>query len=155
MLLRNRSTNVKTGIFGSTWKSINLPKSGILANTMHLNKIEGSVGYATNGYLVIRDLIRKRQVMDKVMIFTDMQLWDSSNAKNSLKKEWERYKKEVAPRAQLYLFDLLGYGQSPLNLEANDVYLIAGWSNKIFGVLEAIESGASALSEIKRIELPY
>ncbi|MEM9824760.1 MAG: TROVE domain-containing protein, partial [Bacteroidota bacterium] len=155
MLLRNRSENVKTGIFGSTWKSVNLPKSGILANTMELNRIEGSVGYATNGHLVIKELYEKHQVMDKVMIFSDLQLWDSGNGGNSLQQEWKRYKREVAPGARLYLFDLLGYGQSPLNLETNDVYLIAGWSDKIFDVLEAVENGSKALSKIKRIGLTY
>ena len=155
MLMRNRSVNVETGIFGDTWKNVNLPKSGILANTMHLNRIEGTVGYSTNAYCVIQDLIRKNKVKDKVMFFTDLQMWDSRNGGDSLQKEWKRYKKKVAPNAQLYLFDLLGYGYSPLRVEDNDVHLIAGWSDKIFDVLAAIEEGSSAIREIKKIEIAW
>jgi hypothetical protein len=33
------------------------------------------------------------------------------------------------------------------------VYLIAGWSDKIFDVLSALENGEQALSEIEKIEL--
>lgn len=153
MLLRNSSSNVVTGIFGNSWKEVNLPKSSILANTMRLNKIEGSVGYSTNAHVVIDQLIKDRRVVDKVMFFTDLQLWDSRNAGSSLQKSWDRYKKEIAPNAKLYLFDLLGYGQAPLRSTRKGVYMIAGWSDKIFDVLSAIETGGDALTEIKSIEL--
>jgi hypothetical protein len=153
MLMRNRSENVTTGIFGHSWKAVNLPKSSILANTQQLNKIEGSVGYTTNAYIVIREMIETRKVYDKVMFFTDLQLWDSSGAGNSLKEQWNIYTQRVAPGAKLYLFDLLGYGQAPLKTTQNNVYLIAGWSEKIFDVLNAIENGRDALSEIKRVEV--
>lgn len=153
MLMRNRSENVTTGIFGNTWKAVNLPKSSILANTQALNKIEGSVGYSTNAYKVIDELIQKGHVYHKVMFFTDLQMWDSTNGSNSLKDKWNTYKREIAPGAKLYLFDLLGYGQAPVKTAQNDVYLIAGWSDKVFDVLYALENGHDALSEITRIEL--
>lgn len=153
MLLRNRSENVQTGIFGASWKRVKLPKSNILANTWKLTKMEGSVGYSTNGHLVIDDLIRKRTVMDKVMFFTDLQLWDSKNGGASLKASWEKYKRTVAPKAKLYLFDLMGYGKTPISTDRNDVYFIAGWSNKVFDILAAMEGGRRAIQEIKKIEL--
>lgn len=70
----------------------------------------------------------------------------------SLARSWKDYKK-IAPQAKLYLFDLAGYGNTPLRIEDNDVFLIAGWSDKVFDVLEAIEDGASAISKIKEMEL--
>jgi hypothetical protein len=51
------------------------------------------------------------------------------------------------------LFDLAGYGNTPIKVNENDVYLIAGWSEKIFDALEAIKNGKSVLDEIKKIEL--
>ena len=53
----------------------------------------------------------------------------------------------------MYLFDLAGYGNTPLNVMRDDVYLIAGWSDKIFDVLNAIENGSDALKMINAIEL--
>jgi 60 kDa SS-A/Ro ribonucleoprotein len=55
--------------------------------------------------------------------------------------------------AKLYLFDLKGYGQAPLQLLQNDVYLVAGWSDKVFEVLDAIENGSSALEVINNSPL--
>jgi len=155
MLMRNRSQSVITGIFGDTWKTVNLPKQGILANTWKLNKMEGSVGYSTNGYLVIRSLIKRQKQLDKIFFFTDLQLWDSKNAGNSLQKEWATYKREVAPKAKLYLFDLQGYGQTPINMKQKDVYMLAGWSDKVFDVLAAIEAGSGAMKEIKEIAIQW
>jgi len=41
---------------------------------------------------------------------------------------------------KIYLFDLAGYGNTPLNVLRDDVFLISGWSDKIFNVLSAVES---------------
>lgn len=154
MLLASRSRNVATGIFGDTWREVNLSSgSGILSNVQQLNRLEGSVGYSTNGHLVLEALIAQKRVMDKVMFFTDLQLWDSRHGGGSLQESWKRYQKQVAPGAKLYLFDLMGYGTTPLRVEQNKVYLIAGWSDKLFDVLKAIEEGGNALSEIEKIEL--
>ncbi len=153
MILASRSDNVVTGIFGNKWKQVNMSRSAILPNIAELNRMEGSVGYATNGYTVIDALISNRRVMDKVFFFTDLQLWDSRYGGNSLQRSWDNYKQRIAPNAKLYLFDLMGYGQVPLRSERDDVHLIAGWSDKIFDILEAMEQGASALAEIDRIEI--
>lgn len=117
---------------------------------MDMLKLEGEVGYATNGYKVIDWLIKKHRVMDKVMLFTDCQLWDSYWGDASLAESWEKYKL-IAPNAKLYLFDLAGYGQSPISMEHDDVFCIAGWSDKVFDILAALERGNSAIDEIRRI----
>lgn len=152
MLLQHRSKSVMSGLFGDTWKIINLPKDNILSNVQALHKRNGEVGYSTNGYLVIKDILKRKQKIDKVMIFTDCQLWNSNNSNESIAEYWKKYKKEVAPNAKLYLFDLRGYGQMPLQLKENDVNLVAGWSDKVFEVMEAIENGETTLSQIDKME---
>jgi len=154
MLLQPRCKNVQVGIFGDSWKPITVPRANILSGVQALYKRANEVGYATNGYLVVKDLLDRKLHMDKVMLFTDCQLWNN-NAGGSQHIEfyWNRYKAKVAPDAKLYLFDLAGYGQSPLRLLQNDVYLIAGWSDKVFEVLAALENGGSALDAINNIEL--
>jgi len=154
MLLKNKSKNVITGLFGNIWKEFALPKGNVLANVMKLKSLEGKVGYSTNGYKVIEHYNRNHIVIDKVMIFTDCQLWNSNSYHRDahLDSEWKKYKR-LAPNAKLYIFDLLGHGSAPLQVERNDVYLIAGWSDKVFEVLDALENGGSALKEIKKTEL--
>ena len=85
------------------------------------------------------------------MIFTDCQLWNSKGTEN-IANLWKEYRK-IAPNAKIYLFDLSGYGNVLLNVKRDDVYLIAGWSDKIFNVLNAIENGNDALNMIDKIEL--
>lgn len=152
MLLKSRCKNVVSGIFGNIWKIVNLPDSSVLSNVDAFYKREGEVGYSTNGYLVIKDLIDSRKVMDKIMIFTDCQLWNSNSYDTQLKDVWKEYK-SIASEAKLYLFDLAGYGNVPLDITNKDVYLLAGWSDKIFDVLSAIDNGSNALKEIKAIEM--
>ena len=152
MLLKNRCENVVSGIFGDIWKVTNLPSVGILSNVEQLYKREGEVGYSTNGYKVIEYLYKENIVMDKVMMFTDCQMWNSNGTDQTIRKEWDKYK-QIAPNAKLYLFDLSGYGNTPLNIVREDVALIAGWSDRIFDILSAIENGSNALVEIKKIEI--
>ncbi|WP_379964418.1 TROVE domain-containing protein [Epilithonimonas sp. UC225_85] len=152
MILQSQCKNVITGMFGDRWKRVPMPKNGILRNVDAFYKREGEVGYSTNGYLVIEDLISRREKVDKVMLFTDTQLWNSSGTRNSFEDSWSRYKK-INPNAKLYIFDLAGYGKMPLDIRKNDVYLIAGWSDKIFDVLSALEYRKSAVEMIHKVVL--
>jgi hypothetical protein len=141
-------------MFGNTWKRLSLPRGPVLRNVDEFYRREGEVGYSTNGHLVVQDLRTRREVADKVMVFTDCQLWNSTGDGGNLAKEWAAYRREVAPNARLYLFDLAGHGTAPLDVRAEDgVALIAGWSDKVFDVLDALENGGSALTEIEKIEL--
>jgi len=152
MLMQSKCKRVVTGMFGERWKIINMPNRGVLSNVDQYYKREGEVGYATNGYKVIDDLINRNVVMDKIMLFTDCQMWNSKNDGSSIEQSWKNYKK-VAPNAKLYLFDLAGYGNIPLSFQRDDVCLIAGWSDKVFDVLHSIENGESAVEKIKQVVL--
>lgn len=149
MMLQSKCKNVTSGMFGDRWKTISMPTRNILANVDEFYKREGEVGYATNGHLVLEDLTRRGYVADKVMLFTDCQMWNNKG-NSSMETAWKAYKK-VAPKAKLYLFDLAGLGQTPLDVKTNDVYLIAGWSDKIFDVLAALEEGGNVLSQMEAI----
>lgn len=155
MTLRNRCDMLITGIFGDSFKIKNLPKENILANVLKLYEIEGEVGYSTNGYKVIQYLNQNNIAMDKVMIFTDCQMWNSSGWRSdnsTFQSEWSSYKAKF-PMAKLYLFDLQGYGDTPISTQDKDVFLIAGWSDKVFGVLSALEEGKNAIDVINKINI--
>lgn len=151
MLLQHRCKDVLVGMFGDRWKTISVPKNNILGNVLEFHRREGEVGYSTNGFKVIDDLIRRRYVADKVMMFTDCQMWNSTGNGRSIRDSWKEYKSTVAPAAKLYLFDLAGYGNTPLSVLRDDVHLIGGWSDKVFDVLQAIENGGDAVQVINSI----
>lgn len=112
-----------------------------------VEKIDGGGG--TYGYLIPQKLCEEKIAVDKVLIFTDMQMWGDED----FDYWWKKYKQEVNPEAKLYIFDLAGYGTSPIDEVEKDVWFIAGWSEEIFKVLSAIEKGSDAIKEIEKIRI--
>jgi hypothetical protein len=148
------SADSKFGIFGTDWcLEDNVPGNNIFDKVNYFYKNDGKVGYSTNGHLVVEYALSNEIKFDNIMIFTDCILWDSENRKaNSIVKQWKNYK-NFNPSAKLYLFDLSGYGKYPLEILKNDVYLIAGWNDEIFNVLENLRNGKTALENVNKIEL--
>jgi hypothetical protein len=144
MMMYSKCKTAVAGMFGNYWEVVNFPKSDILRNANEIYKREGEVGYSTNGYKVIEWANQKKDeyTFDKVMMFTDCQLYGGD-----IIKEWARYK-SINPNAKLYLFDLSGYGNTPLNVKDNDIFLISGWSDKIFDVLKAFDEGQDAIDKV-------
>jgi hypothetical protein len=145
MLWKSRGDQVITGFVGNTWKPVELSDRPALFATDALRQREGEAGYALNAHLIIQDLVRKQQVVDKVLIFTDTRLWDSrpfnQGAGANLGDWWRQYRSQLAPRAKLYLFDLAGYGARPLEVLEDGVTLVAGWNDHTLDVLAAIDKG--------------
>ena len=152
MLLKSRCRRVVSGIFGDRWKVVNMPGANILQSATELRKLNGEVGYSTNGFKVINYLVENKIIIDKVMFFTDCQLWNSTGGNTSIERSWNRYR-QIAPNAKLYFFDLVGYGQSPLRILNSGVYLIGGWSDKVFDILSAVDKGESAVEKIMAVEV--
>lgn len=147
MLLQRKCRQVTTGILGNTWKTIDLPPGQVLAGVDQFRGREGEAGYATNSHLVIRDLLNRELIMDKVIIFTDCQLWNSrpfnQTMGTDIRRLWRQYG-QINPHSRLYLFDLAGNGPARLDIPEENVYLISGWSDRIFEVLKAAENGYPA-----------
>lgn len=147
MMVHHKAQNTVTGLFGDHFETFAFPKSEILRNAQEVYNLEGKVGYSTNGYKVLEYANNNNVDFDRIMIFTDCQMYGGS-----IDTEWKKYKRSH-PNAKLYLFDLNGYGKSPVSLRDDGVTLISGWSDKVFDVLAAVEGGADTLDLIKDIEL--
>lgn len=152
MLLQHRASNVISGIFADEWKVTNLPQKSILSNVHSISQRIGEVGYGTYGGKPIEWLIAQEIVVDKVMFFTDCQFWGNSDFDRYFTDLWEKYKC-IAPNARLYLFDLAGHGQMPIEIPRRDVTLIAGWSDRIFDMLASLDNGENLVEEIMKVEL--
>jgi len=140
-------------IFGANMEVINVSRrGGIISNAMHLRELQGRVGHATNAYLTIDWLIKNKRAVDRVLIFTDCQLWDTTfsgwgmgypgTGENTIRKSWHKYKKDVAPNAKIYVINLNGYGTTAFPDGDTSAVNISGWSEKIFKFIETIEKGS-------------
>ncbi|HEY4109815.1 TROVE domain-containing protein [Puia sp.] len=142
-LWRSKGYSVATGIIGNGWKPFDLAERPVLLATEQFRSREGEAGYGINAHLILQDLLRRKQAVDRVLIFTDCRLWGSRGfnqpAGTDLSEWWRLYRRDVAPQAKLYLFDLAGYGAKPLESVGDDAFLIAGWKEGILDVLAAIE----------------
>lgn len=135
--------NTITGFFGDIYKTVPMTKtSGILANVLEMHRREGEVGYSTNGYLVIRYLLDNDIPVDRIMIFTDNQMWDSHGYNESFAEDFLRYQRKY-PKVKLYNFDLSGYGTVVLPGKTKGVCNIGGWSDKVFDFIAAFEESTS------------
>lgn len=152
MLLQSRCDKVISGIFANSWKVVNLPQNNVLGNTYAIGKRIGEVGYCTYGGKPLEWLIKEKIAVDKVMFFTDFEFWGEDHFGKYFSDLWNEYKK-ISPNAHLYLFDLAGYGHTPIETPREDVTLIAGWSDRVFEMLDSIENGSSVIEEINAIEL--
>lgn len=98
------------------------------------------VEHGTN-FASIFETVTKRY--DRIFIFSDMQGWQGD-----LRRAFDRYKNLYAANPHLYTIDLAGHGTS--QFPADQVYAIAGFSDKIFDMINHLETDKSAL--IRRIE---
>lgn len=153
-LLRTKIPNSVLSIFGQKFAVKLLGNENVLATANHLAGTAcREVGHSTNGHLALEWAIRNNEVFDKIFFFTDCQFWHDDDGNGiGLAPYWQKYKSEINPNAKVYFLDLAGYGTTPLGIKNNDVYLISGWSDKIFDMLSALESG-DALEEIEATSL--
>ena len=158
MGLQSKCKSCITGIFGDRFKIKQFPQQSILQNISELYHTScNEVGCSTNGYLVLKHLIDNKILVDKIMVFTDCQLWDSNQygdngGSTTFSALWGEYLK-INPNSKLYMFDLQGYGNTPVDIKNNNVFLIAGWNEKVFEMLDALENKSSIIAEIKKIEV--
>lgn len=159
-MLTNATNKTYNMLFGSTLGYGNVTKGSVLTGVDQLERAARGLGHSTNGYLVAQELLTKKMNVDKLVIFTDMQLYENSGygywgspRAASIRELWGKYKKEVNPNAELFIFDLAGYGTTPVSVKDGSTYLISGWSDRVFDILEATKYGSTAVKEIEQIKL--
>lgn len=103
------------------------------------------VGYGTNLSSVFDTMNKK---YDRVVIFSDAQTWmDNGRAQDVCRAKMNQFGK-----FKLYSFDLAGYGD--MQFPEKDVFCIAGFSEKVFNIMQMFESDPTAMmTVIEDIEL--
>lgn len=150
-----------TSVFAEGFKLVHTVKGdGILVNTRRF--LETDVGMATNAFLAVRYLIRHKVDVDRILIFSDMQCYDTHDVVRlwgmpqgaSLAEELKQYRAKVNPQVYLYSVDLAGYGTAQFPQDDPRVSMIAGWSERLLNYIPLRESaGTEALETIEKIRL--
>lgn len=136
------------GGFGETYSDIAVSRQdSVLTNAEKIRRTD--VGHSTNAWLTLKQLRKRKQVFDRVLLFSDMQCYDSGWGSHSLAEEWQRYRREINPNALLYSVDLAGYGILQFPESNSGVVQLAGWSDRVLDLITAYENGQSAVQMIE------
>ena len=113
-----------------------------------INAISKSrVNGGTNFHSIFSTANRK---YDRIIILSDMQGWIGQY---SPAKEFTEYKKKYNADPKIYSFDLQGLGT--LQFLEQNVYALAGFSDKVFDLMALLEAGdkQALINEINKVEL--
>lgn len=116
--------------------------------------IKNSIKYACGGTNFASVFKRANKKYDRVILLSDMQAWKQDGWWIiSPKQAYEDYKRmHNADGCKFYSFDLAGYGT--MQMPQQDVYCLAGFSDKIFDIMKLVETDKNALiNAIKAVEL--
>lgn len=141
------------GLFGEIFKLVNLRKqAGILNNVDILKRTD--VGHSTNAWKCVGALNQSKAKVDRIIILTDMQVYNSEqrgysanelSQSNSLYGQLVRYRRTINNSVKTYIVDLAGYKTACTPEDDNGVIQIAGWSDKIFQFVNAIEANSQVV----------
>lgn len=147
LMAMNRPEDTIMGIFGSELKV--LPKCKDIFDNIEKFSQNNGLGYGTNGHLAIDYLLKKEIFVNRIMFFTDMQM---SQFSGSFVTTWRKYRKTISPDAEMWFFDLAGYGNTPIRFESDGMKIVAGWSDRVFEMAKNIENGESVVASIENYD---
>ena len=146
VLLKSNNCDLITFSDDATYRRVNTDDS--------VMTIKNSIKYACGGtnFEAIFQVAHKGY--ERVILLSDMQAWlQNSWCCKSPKAAYEKYKRDFsAPNCKFYSIDLAGYGT--MQIPQQDVYCLAGFSEKIFDLMKHFECDKNALvSAINNVNL--
>jgi len=136
------SDNAVTYAFGATIQRIEM-SGKILPDTEKIDKTD--VGYETNGHLVLNDLLRNKIKADRIIFFTDEELWntryyDGKQCECTLRKSFLKYVTEINPNIMMYIVNVNGYGDTCISRHERNAMTINGFSDNVLKFIEVEEN---------------
>jgi hypothetical protein len=143
------------GTFGETFAlAATNPRHGLLYNKAQIDACGKMTGQSTNAWRIFEHLIRQQVKVDRVILLSDMQAYDSrarvvpgAYMGHSLAAELEAYQ-QISPRVTVYSINLASQDNACQFAPQQPVVQLAGWSESLFTFISAMETGESVLEHI-------
>lgn len=132
-MVHRRSEESYVASFGNkaVWPVLSKHNS-VITNMKEIANFKANYrGHATNAYEVFKYLYERRIHVDRIIILSDMQCYDTSGGR-SVVEYLTRYRREINPNTYAHFFDLKGYGTSQVPSGDSRSNIVAGFSEKIF-----------------------
>lgn len=121
------------------------PTDSTLTIAEHIKR--GFSGGGTNFHAIFEQAQASGEKYDRIIILSDMQAWVGWSTPTSALRD---YKKQTGANPHVFSFDLAGHGT--LQFPENNVYALAGFSEKAFDIMKLLEQDKKALiHEIEKI----
>lgn len=163
MLLQHQP-NVYVGLFGDRLISYNVDRSkGILETAKDMFKVGNTCGGSTEAgiYDFFNEITKTGKSVDNIIIFSDQVIGDrcswygttSSTSTGSFRTLFKKFKSQF-PHTKVVTVDIHQTSGTSVFDKSYNVTQIAGWSDKIFNLIESGTVGYKAiLKEIEAIEI--
>jgi hypothetical protein len=144
----------RVGAFGERFRAIDTHVDApALSRQETILAADDAVGHATNGWMALDHLRETGTRVDRVVVFTDVQLWDSTpGAERTLTDALDDYRATVAPEAALYVIDLASYGDLATPEGYDRVYTVSGWSENVLTFIEHAEQPGAAIEAVEAMD---
>ena len=111
--------------------------------------IRNSFKYSGGGTNFKAIFTKANKKYDNILILSDLQGWIGYTSPT---KEFNDYKKIFNCNPHVFSWDLAGYGT--LQFPENNVFALAGFSDKVFDIIELLKTDRKALlNEVKSIQI--
>ncbi|MEW5988121.1 MAG: TROVE domain-containing protein [Chloroflexota bacterium] len=136
------------GTFGETFALADIThRIGLFKNKERIDACGRTTDHATNAWMVFQALIRERIRVDRVVLLSDMQCYDSHaryhplvHTAHSLSGELDAYR-QINPAVKVYSINLASQDNSCQFAPDQPVIELAGFSESIFQFVTAMEVG--------------
>ncbi len=147
----------QVGGFGDDFQTVSMHvETPVLQRQQAVLGIDEEVGNSTNGWKALEYLRERDEAVERIVVFTDMQIWDSTpfgpRDDRTVKAEFDAYRDEVTSETALYLIDLASYGDLVTPEGYENVYNISGWSENVLTFIEHAETPMQIIDDIEAVE---
>jgi len=145
------------GGFGDDFQTVSMHvDTPVLQRQNAVLAIDEDVGNATNGWTAIDYLRERGEPVERIVVFTDMQIWDNTpftaRDAQTVKASFDAYREEVSADTALYLVDLAAYGDLVTPEGYENVYNISGWTENVLTFIKHAEKPTQVIEEIDAVE---
>lgn len=151
VVARGMSDDVYIGAFGTDATLVNFRPGDSAASIKEAISRANTKGMETNGYRCIELLMSKKIKVDRIVLISDMELYNTSGVgwwgadPKQLSDVFAKYRKQVNPECVLYCINVAGSagGHSPADDTVKGIYSLSGHSEKMLENAMISEAGGT------------
>lgn len=157
-IVNSKSADSVVSVFATDHIPVNISRrDSLISNTEKLLR-QDTNGCGTNAYKVMDWLIDNKVFVDRIILFSDMQCYNSTRGNirsdSNVYSGFIDYRKKVNPKVFMYSFDLASYATTQIPKDTPRVFIGGGFSDKILNLIPMFErSQVDMLAEIESINL--